>query len=165
MRKHPIYPAIIDIEASSLSSHSYPIEVGVALGKDIKFCSLIRPLTEWTDWCEQAEKTHMISRQDLEVYGKTTKEVASQLNQLLKGQTLYSDGWQVDKSWLTKLFYAARIEMQFQVSPLEMILSEKQMNAWHETKEKIIAKNKLTRHRASTDAWIIQQTYIETAKL
>lgn len=162
--KQPKIPSIIDIEASSFSSYSYPIEVGFVLNDGTKFCCLIQPLEDWTDWNQQAENTHHISREKLKVHGKPIKEVADKLNQLLKEKTLYSDGWQVDKPWLTKLFYAAGVPMQFEVSPLEMILSEKQMNAWHAVKDKIIDENDLVRHRASTDAWIIQQTYLQTLK-
>ena len=36
-------PYIIDIEASSLSSNSYPIEIGLALENGERICFLIRP--------------------------------------------------------------------------------------------------------------------------
>jgi len=81
---------------------------------------------------------------------------------LLAGKTLYSDGWVVDKPWLLKLFYAAKKPMNFYISPLEMILSEQQMEKWHATKDHLIEKSQLTRHRASNDAWIIQKTYEKT---
>jgi hypothetical protein len=35
---------------------------------------------------------------------------------------VYTDGWVVDKPWLTTLFYAAGVDMKFTVSSLEMIL-------------------------------------------
>lgn len=40
-----------------------------------------------------------------------------------------------------------------------MILSEHQMEVWHEVKEQVIIELGLTRHRASFDALIIQETY------
>ena len=155
-------PYIIDLEASGLGSASYPIEVGFVLGDEEKFCSLIKPAPDWSFWDPQAEATHGISRALLQECGTPVREVAAQLNQRLAGLTLYSDGWIVDKPWLTKLFYAAGLEMKFHVSPLELILSEDQMEKWHATKDKIIAENQLIRHRASTDAWLIQQTYLLT---
>ena len=52
--------------------------------------------------------------------------------------------------------------MNFYISPLEMILSEQQMEKWHATKDHLIEKSQLTRHRASNDARIIQKTYEKT---
>ena len=68
----------------------------------------------------------------------------------------------VDKPWLTTLFHKAQMEMRFRVSPLEMILSEAQMERWHETKDRVLAEVQKHRHRASFDAWIIQETYKRT---
>ncbi len=117
-------PIIIDIEASRFGGASYPIEVGLVMEDGKKFCSLILPATEWTHWDEEAEKVHNIERSILEVYGKEPKEVATLLNELLDGKTVYTDGWVVDKPWVTTLFYEAGINMSFEVSSLEMILSE-----------------------------------------
>jgi hypothetical protein len=71
----------------------------------------------------------------------------------------------VDKPWLTKLFYAAGVEMKFQVSSLEMIMTEPQILLWDETKVKVTEEAKLPRHRASNDAWLIQETYRHTSSL
>lgn len=35
-------------------------------------------------------------------------------------------------------------------------------DVWHETKEKIMNEIKFQRHRASFDAWIIQETFKKT---
>ena len=158
-------PFIIDVEASGFGAASYPIEIGIALDDGKKFCTLILPAPEWSHWDDEAEKVHRISRDILETYGKPIQEVADQLNEMLEGMTLYSDGWVVDKPWLVTLFHAAGRAMKFSVSPLEMILSEDQMVAWHETKDKIIADNDLKRHRASYDAWIIQETFNQTSNV
>lgn len=158
-------PSIIDIEASGFGSESYPIEVGVALNNGKRFCTLIVPAPDWTHWDENAEKLHKISRRLLETSGKPITEVADQLNEILAGTTLFSDGWVVDLPWLTTLFDAAGRPMKFSVSPLEMILTEKQMMVWHKTKEKIVQQFNLTRHRASNDAWIIQETFKKTQGL
>lgn len=156
------HPIIIDIEASGFGSSSYPIEVGLAMEGDRKFCSLILPAPGWTHWDESAEEVHHIDRNVLEVYGRSPRKVAAQLNEILKGKTVYSDGWVVDKPWITTLFYEAGIEQEFEVSSLEMILSEEQMECWHQTKEEVIQDLDLQRHRASNDASIIQETYIRT---
>lgn len=157
-------PLIIDIEASGFGAFSYPIEIGIALQDEKKFCTLILPAAEWTHWDEGAEKIHRIPRDILETYGKPMQEVTSQLNELLAGKTIYTDGWVVDKPWLTTLFHAAGADMQFFVSPLEMILSEPQMASWHETKNQVITEMNVARHRASYDAVIIQKTYNQTLR-
>ena len=155
-------PLIIDVEASGFGATSYPIEVGVALQENRKYCSLIRPAPDWTHWDSEAEKVHRVARDILETHGKPAREVTAQLNALLEGRTLYSDGWVVDSSWLTTLFHAARSRMEFRVSPLETILSEAQMERWHDTKNRVMEEANITRHRASYDAWIVQETYRRT---
>lgn len=155
-------PAIIDIEASGFGHESYPIEVGVVDATGHRFCTLISPAAHWTFWDAQAEATHHIQRQQLLEYGKTVLEVAQSLNEQFNGQTLYSDGWVVDKPWLIRLFEEAHIPMQFSISPLEMILNESQMNHWHDIKDRVTLELALERHRASNDAQIIQETYRRT---
>jgi hypothetical protein len=155
-------PLIIDIEASGFGGASYPIEIGLALDDGHKYCSLIQPAPDWTHWDPEAERIHCIPRDLLLTYGRPGHDVAETLNELLATRTVYTDGWVVDKPWLTKLFHAARLQMQFQVSPLELILSESQMACWHREKEALMASMDLSRHRASHDAWIIQETYRRT---
>ena len=155
-------PFIIDVEASGFGSASYPIEIGVALNEGQRFCALVLPAPDWTHWDDAAEKVHHISRDVLDAHGKPINEVADQLNDMLTGMTLYSDGWVVDKPWLITLFDTARKPMRFSVSPLEILLSEAQMAIWHETKDRVIEETKITRHRASYDAWVIQETFKQT---
>ncbi len=158
----PDRPLVIDVEASGFGGASYPIEIGVALDDGHKYCSLVHPEPEWTHWDAEAERVHRIPRDLLETYGRPAREVAQTLNELLATRTVYTDGWVVDKPWLSTLFHAARMEMQFRVSPLEMILSEGQMQAWHEEKGRVLATLDVSRHRASHDAWVIQETYSRT---
>ena len=155
-------PIIIDVEASGLGKNSYPIEVGVALSGSEKYCTLIQPALRWTDWDAEAEKVHRVPRDILETYGRPVREVALRLNELLAAKVLYSDGWVVDKPWLTMLFHAAGVNMEFWVSPLEYILSDFQMEHWHQIKNELIETNNITRHRASADAWLIRETYIRS---
>lgn len=155
-------PFIIDVEASGFGSSSYPIEIGLALEKENRYCSLILPPSDWTHWNEDAENTHKVSREMLLRHGKPAIEVAKQLNALLEETTVFSDGWGVDKPWITRLFSRVGIRCLFSVSPLERILSESQMEIWHETKNRMIKASSLTRHRASEDAFIIQETYMQT---
>jgi len=158
-------PTIIDVEASGFGSLSYPIEVGVIDQSGKKFCSLIKPQSDWTHWDSQAESLHGISRQLLAQRGLPVQEVCLQLNTFLMGQIIYSDGWVVDDTWLIKLFNAAKIVMQFHVSSLEMILNETQMLRWHSTKDRLFRQMKEPRHRASSDAALIQNTFVTTQHL
>jgi hypothetical protein len=158
-------PFILDIEASGFGPNGYPIEIGIAMGSGEKFCSLIRPLDEWTHWDAEAEKLHRIPRDILETYGKPLHEVVLNLNSLLEGQTVYSDAWVLDKTWLTTLVYASAIPQQFTLSSLELILSETQIDIWDVTKQQIMEELNLSRHRASSDALVIQETFIRTKTL
>jgi len=154
------HPYIIDLEASGLASNSYPIEVGLALEPGRRYCRLIKPVDHWHHWDEHAESVHKISRETLFEKGRPVTEVAHELNQLLKNRIVFSDAWGVDNSWIMVLFAAAGIEKTFSVSALEMILSESQMDIWKDTRDAVIRDMGLQRHRASNDAWIIQETYL-----
>jgi len=158
-----VKPNIVDIEASGFGADSYPIEVGVVLSNGDRYCSLICPESDWLHWDDSAEKVHHISRDTLFKYGKPIQIVADELNALLQNQTVYSDGWVVDSPWLKQLFYKANRPLKFSISPLEMILSESQMEVWHGVKETLLAGSESKRHRASFDAQLIQDTYVKTA--
>ena len=130
-----------------------------------RFCSLIKPQPDWLHWDTQAQALHGISPELLLKKGRCVADVCRDLNQFLKGQIAYSDGWVVDQPWLIKLFDAAKLNMQFSVSPLEMLLNETQMHYWHQTKERLMGSINQPRHRASHDAALIQDTFKATNKL
>ena len=155
-------PSIIDVEASGFGQDSYPIEIGVILTSGKRYCSLIFPAAEWTHWDVKAAGVHGITRPFLEKNGRPATEVARALNRLVGSHTVYTDAWSVDVRWITLLFYTAGIYQEFKVSALENILSENQMNIWHDTKSRVQAGMGLRRHRASSDAYVIQETYAQT---
>ena len=158
-------PYIIDVEASGFGVDSYPIEVGLALEEGERFCSLIQPVAGWGHWSEDAEACHQIARACLFQHGKPAASVASMLNLILQHKTVYSDGWVVDKPWMERLFASVGMAMQFRISPLEMILNEAQMEIWHATKTQIETELNATRHRASSDALVIQTTFMRTRQI
>lgn len=160
LEKRP--PNIIDIEASGFADMAYPIEIGVALNSGKTYCSLVQPRPDWTYWDEAAEKVHRVPRDILELYGKPIEQITDELNELLRGQVAYSDGWEVDHPWLMQLFNAAGQWPEFRFSTLEFILSEDQMQVWHQVKDQILAEKEKQRHRASFDAQIIQQTFLRS---
>lgn len=155
-------PSIIDIEASGFGPESYPIEIGAVLDNGERYCSLISPADGWTYWDDEAERVHRVPRDILEEYGKPMDQVARELNEFMGGRTIYTDGWVVDHPWLNKLFYEIHATPTFSTSALEMILTEPQMEVWHDTKDQVVASMDLKRHRACYDALIIQQTYVQT---
>lgn len=155
-------PYIVDVEASGLGPGSYPIEIGLALWGEKRYCSLIKPDDRWQHWDSSAEELHNISRNTLNTRGKPIPVVAHELNSLLHGKTVYSDGWVVDEPWIIRLFESAGVSKQFTIYDLQTILSEKQMEIWHDTKQHVITDLQLTRHRASNDARIVQETFKRT---
>jgi hypothetical protein len=152
-------PTIMDLEASGFGSGSYPIEVGVVCDNGQTYCSLIQPQPEWTHWNCSSEAVHGITREILAAHGKPARQVAETLNSLLAGQCVYSDAWGMDSSWLGKLFEYAGVRQTFRLESLRALLSEEQAAIWHPTKDAVLVELDIRRHRASTDALVLQRTY------
>lgn len=155
-------PAILDFEASGFGHDSYLIEVGVALPDGRKYCSLIVPPLHWTHWNPAAERVHCISRSMLARHGRPLVQVVEELNAFVGGGTVYSDGWVVDDPWWRKLHREAGIEPCYRLSALEMILDQAQMERWQTAKNAVLAELGAGRHRASFDAYVIQETFWRT---
>ncbi len=151
-------PAIIDLEASGFGKGSYPIEVGFVLPHGAMYCTLIVPAPHWRHWDAQAEGIHHITREILQAHGKAVPMVAQSLNQQLRGLTIYSDGWANDFSWLSLLFDEADMTPAFKLDNLRVLLSEGEAAAWHGCKQAVLAELQVPRHRASTDARVLQMT-------
>lgn len=151
-------PAVLDIEASGFGRHSYPIEVGCILPDGKTFCSLIRPEPEWVHWDPEAEKLHQISRALAVKKGRSAREVAQLLNTHLRGLTVYSDGWANDFSWIGALFEAVDLSPYFKLENLRSLLSDPEAARWHTVKQQVADALGLQRHRASSDARVLQGT-------
>ncbi|MDC8785401.1 3'-5' exonuclease [Roseateles koreensis] len=151
-------PAILDVEASGFGRGSYPIEVGFVDAAGELFCSLIQPEPEWQHWDPSAENLHGISREVLLKHGKPPGWVAQQLNERLQGQVVYCDAWGHDYPWLARLFDAGGCLPRFKLADLRSELSEDEQAAWQTALEQVRGECALTRHRASTDALILQRT-------
>ncbi len=159
-RGKPIMLAVIDIEASGFGRGSYPIEVGVVMPTGDSHCWLIRPLPHWQHWEAEAAALHGISRKDLIQHGHSPETVAQALNQLLRGLCVYSDAWGHDLSWIGQLFDSVDRVPAFRLDAITSLLSDTQIDAWSTTKERVFTHvSHLQRHRASTDALVVQQTY------
>lgn len=149
-------PCILDIEASGFGRGSYPIEVGFVLPDGTAYCTLILPETDWTHWDDDAERVHGISRSLLHRHGRSAAEVAGELNQRLAGRDVYCDNWAHDYAWLARLFEAADATPRFKLHHLRELLSENAAARFYDTRD-IIARNlQLRRHRASSDARVLQ---------
>ena len=151
-------PPFIDIEASGFGRGSYPIEVGFVMGPTTSYCSLIHPAEGWTHWDASAEQVHHISRAVLLSHGKPAATVAQSLNASLAGLTVYTDGWAHDYAWLGILFDEAGLQPAFRLESLRRLLSEDEAAHWDACKQQVIAELGEPRHRASTDARVLQQT-------
>ncbi|WP_108124423.1 hypothetical protein [Saccharospirillum mangrovi] len=160
-----LLPGILDIEASGFGRGSYPIEVGVATEQGEEYAWLILPEPDWLHWDDGAQAIHGISREQLLSEGVSVSLVADQLNELLEGQILYSDGWGFDSGWLALLYYSARKTMTFRLETLPRILSEFQLSIWDETKRRIRTERGLSHHRAGVDAKVLQLTLEATSQM
>ena len=153
-------PAVLDIEASGFGRDSYPIEIGFVLADGAAYCSLIRPAPAWTHWDPAAERLHRISLENAIAHGRDVVEVASQLNTRLHGLTLYCDGWAHDFVWLSVLFEAAGMTPSFKLGNLRGLLSEPEAERWSEAKAQVQNEMPMPRHRASSDATLLQRTLL-----
>ncbi len=149
-------PIVLDVEASGFGRGSYPIEVGFVEAKGAAFCSLILPPAEWQHWDEGAEVLHGISRSLLQSRGKSPAWVAAELNRRLHGQTVYCDGWANDYSWLALLYDEAGLQPAFRLEDLRTLLSEDEAQRWHQITGQVRSEQRLARHRASSDARVLQ---------
>ena len=155
-----IVPAVLDIEASGFGRDSFPIEVGFVLPDGETFCTLIRPAAGWTHWDDSAERLHRISPQTARAHGRDALEVARLLNERLRGMTLYCDGWAHDYVWLNVLFDAAGMTPAFKLDNLRALLTDHEASSWAIVKEQVAGEMRLQRHRASSDAKLLQQTLV-----
>lgn len=152
-------PYVIDLEASGLGRGSYPIEVGFISPKGKGFCTLIKPIPAWTHWDPSAEQLHHISQATLDDHGKDLAYVASQLNEQLEGEVVYSDGWANDMCWLGLLFNEAEQPQKFRIESILTLLNEHEREQWSDVHKQVVDSTPLMRHRASSDALMIQKTF------
>ena len=149
-------PCVLDVEASGLGRHSYPLEVGFVLPDGAASCTLVRPQPDWTHWDAGAERLHGITREQALLHGRSVQAVATLLNQRLGGMVVYSDGWGHDYAWLAKLFDAAGMRAQFRLEHLRVLLDEAQQSRFDAALAWAREELRAPRHRASNDARALQ---------
>ena len=153
-------PTVLDVEASGFGRNSYPIEIGFVLPDGHAYCTLVRPEPHWTHWDEHAQALHHIPRAVVEERGLPAATVARKLNDELRGQTVYSDGWANDYTWLGALFDAADMTPSFRLENLRALLNDEEADEWHLVKAQISSERGAQRHRASSDARLLQLTLL-----
>jgi len=153
-----LMPIMLDVEASGFGRDSYPLEIGYVLPNGSCFCSLVRPEPHWTHWDPAAQRLHRITRDSAVQHGRPSSEVAQELNRTLRGNTVYTDGWGNDYSWLATLFEAAGLTPSFRIDSLRTLLSESEAEHWQVVKTQVRQELRLRRHRASSDARVLQMT-------
>lgn len=151
-------PTILDVEASGFGRGSYPIEIGFVEPAGAMFCCLIQPEPDWLHWDASAEALHGITRDILQRHGKPPLWVAEQINRRLAGQTVYCDAWAHDYPWLARLFDVCDLSPSFRLADLRSLLNEAEAARWGEVLDQVRAEQQLCRHRASSDAMVLQLT-------
>ena len=110
--------AVIDLEASSLGSASFPTEIGWATLRDDGTIStsgavLIRPTARWTmysnAWSPASERLTGISQEMLDRDGLSPREAAERFLEAVGDRDLYSDEVDFDRHWLGMLLDAAGV--------------------------------------------------------
>jgi hypothetical protein len=149
-------PCVLDIEASGFGRGSYPIEVGFVLPDGTAWCSLIVPDDAWTHWDGEAERLHGVSRDLLLRHGRRAGEVVAELNQRLAGRRVYCDNWAHDYAWLARLYDSADRSPSFHLRHLRELLSEGEAARFDATRDQVAREQQLKRHRASSDARVLQ---------
>ena len=147
---------VIDVEASGFGRRSYPIEIGYVLPDGQAFCTLIQPLPDWTHWDPAAERAHGIHRDTIVRLGRPAAQVAQRLNADLAGRTVYCDGWAHDYAWLAVLFEAAGATPDFRLESAATLLDEARLARLADTQRAARSELGLSRHRASSDARVLQ---------
>ncbi|MFN7711941.1 MAG: adenylate/guanylate cyclase domain-containing protein [Curvibacter sp.] len=159
MRPDPAAPPVVlDLEAYGFGRHSYPIEVGYALPDGRVFCTFIRPEPDWTHWVDAAACLHQLPCPALLSRDRPAREVATLLNEQLCGFTVYTEGWNHDYTWLSLLFDAVDQEPRLRLGNLRAMLGEQRAERWQEVKQQVARESGCQRHRASSDARLLQLT-------
>lgn len=97
----------LDFEASSLSKHSYPIEIAWVFEDGRSRSFLITPLANWTDWSPDAQSIHGITREMLALKGTSISFVVDEMMRDLEGHVLHASSPSWDGKWLSVLLRAA----------------------------------------------------------
>ena len=96
-------PIFMDIEASSLDSGSFPIEIAWVDSSGHGESYLISPRFNWKGWSAASEKLHGISQSMLDSEGIPATTAAQLVYDTLHDRLIYSDNAAFDAYWLGML--------------------------------------------------------------
>jgi hypothetical protein len=149
---------VLDIEASGLSSNSYPIEIAISNGS-LHYTALIKPSSEWTHWDQGAQQLHQIERLALLNEGQNIDSVCWRINQLLGSNTVFCDCEDWDGYWLHRLFSKSKYRPSFKLDDiLSLLPSDKLQHSYQNNKQSLQSTGQFIAHRALDDAQLIQQS-------
>lgn len=170
----------LDFEASSLGKTGYPIEVAWVFEDGTSETHLIKPAPRWTDWDEEAEAVHGISRRMLEAQGTGHDVVARRMVDQLSSHALYASAPSWDGKWLSALLRAAGLprhalrlkdseEAQFEtaVELLQPVVTGPEFGtvvAALLEQSRACAAPEQARHRALADAEAERQIWLEVRR-
>lgn len=168
-------PRFLDVEASSLSMDSYPIEIAWSDPSGGIESHLINPyvVEDWTDWDYNAQQIHGFSRKQCREEGISPEQLCKLMDQSIKpGEILYADGGAFDENWVEVLYgegsalgYARFrvVHSDAVMLPLLMALERDDKKRWQLYERLKLKARKIAggRHRATVDV----QYLIELWKL
>jgi len=168
-----VMPRFLDVEASSLSMDSYPIEVAWSDNFGIIESHLINPyaIEHWTDWDFNAQQIHGISRKLCREEGVHPRFLCNRMSKSIKpGETIYADGGPIDEGWIDVLYgegsdlgYAQFkiIHSDAVMLPLLQKIESDEKKVWQLYEQLKIEARKMVdgRHRATVDVQYLIELY------
>ncbi len=155
-------PTIIDVETSGAGPGGYPVEIGIAAANGKTHCFLVKPPPQWLRWDHKHETIHEITLATLKAAGKEPVDVALALNSLLKGDVAYCEQWGSAMTQMSLLFYTAGVPQMFSIESLHSLARQPKPDTWNRLRQSVTADLNPQRRRASTDALILQKTYLRS---
>ncbi len=147
---------ILDIEASSLSNESYPIEIAwFDLEGKFDYSKLINPESAggWDDWDSYAEaEIHGLTRERCCQEGANVLTVVQEVEELFLSYPVFSDAHWQDQRWLDRLFEAVGKRPPAKLMPLDQAVS-------HDKRSDLAARlaTVVRPHRALADCQMLAQ--------
>lgn len=148
----------IDFEASSLSSRSWPIEIGLSWLDGMKVRSdsrLILPRPNWDldDWEPAAEEVHNISLDEVRAIGHDSDEVVAWLHETAGDADLLSDAPEFDQHWLDQLLSGAGPTIKdFEWTAWDAFNDQGTINPGRFSRVSTTKASRISKHRAASDA-------------
>lgn len=153
----------IDLEASSLSEDSWPIELGICwLDEREKLrtqSKLIKPHPGWplSGWSDASQKIHRIALAELENADDAT-DVAEWACEVLAGALLVSDAVDFDQMWLDRLMDTISSSRSLKLTSVQEVARRRFSNDAMSMFFRAYARGRST-HRAADDALRVGQAW------